>query len=361
MTQVNRRNGNSGRSAFTLIELLVVMAIISLLIAILLPSLSGARRAGKRVTCLAHLKEIGRGVQEYGGENEDWIVGSPAGSGAYLAPIDPATGAPVQAPVAHGPCVQRWDFMGPLAKMWGADANWPQLDGSPQKVADRFNAMRNDKLFLCAGNDWLATHFSGPNAGVGPMVSYNTVRYMLWVRETGAPSEEWVSWYWTGNPASDHEERPPRGWKPSITRIGAASRKIFCADGSRFATTDIAPDYDLTLHATYGGAFSDASTFSDYSRSWERKRAPGNGSGSGVDARAYAFRHSTGVPNPGAPADSYRANFLFFDGHAETMGDLESSNPQFWLPAGSRLEVTQHIYNDTRARFGLQGNFAIGN
>jgi prepilin-type N-terminal cleavage/methylation domain-containing protein len=55
----------SRHRAFTLIELLVVVAIIALLIAILLPSLSAAREQGKLAKCLANLRSIGQTLHQY--------------------------------------------------------------------------------------------------------------------------------------------------------------------------------------------------------------------------------------------------------------------------------------------------------
>lgn len=57
--------------AFTLIELLVVIAIISLLAAILFPVFGRVRENGRRASCQSNLKQIGMGLIQYIGDNDE--------------------------------------------------------------------------------------------------------------------------------------------------------------------------------------------------------------------------------------------------------------------------------------------------
>lgn len=64
----------SVRRAFSLIELLVVVAIVSMLIAILLPTLSAAREQARTTLCLSNLRQVAHGWHVYADENHDISV-----------------------------------------------------------------------------------------------------------------------------------------------------------------------------------------------------------------------------------------------------------------------------------------------
>ena len=69
-------------SGFTLVELLVVVAIIGILIALLLPAISAAREAGRRVQCMNNLKQFGTALHLFNNDYQRFPVGN-------LAPRNP--------------------------------------------------------------------------------------------------------------------------------------------------------------------------------------------------------------------------------------------------------------------------------
>ena len=73
---------------FTLIELLVVIAVISLLISILAPMLSGARQQARLVQCLAQLHVLGQGLNIYIDENNGLLP--PSRLPKWGKPCEPA-------------------------------------------------------------------------------------------------------------------------------------------------------------------------------------------------------------------------------------------------------------------------------
>lgn len=59
------------RRAFTLIELLVVIAIVAMLLAVLLPTLSGSRESARSTGCGSNLRQLGVGLTMYLGQHNE--------------------------------------------------------------------------------------------------------------------------------------------------------------------------------------------------------------------------------------------------------------------------------------------------
>lgn len=101
------RDGGAQRG-FTLIELLVVIAIIGVLVAVLIPSLSGARAQGMSVKCKANLQQIGLGLVTYMDSNDGFVVPS---YNLPSASSNNVTGGPNQPLDGWGPILDRDKFV----------------------------------------------------------------------------------------------------------------------------------------------------------------------------------------------------------------------------------------------------------
>jgi prepilin-type N-terminal cleavage/methylation domain-containing protein/prepilin-type processing-associated H-X9-DG protein len=343
--------------AFTLIELLVVIAIIALLVSLLLPALAGAREAARLAVCSNNIRQVALAINGYGADYKEALVGSPATSGFDCLPPEtsPGRGYIKTTPASfNGIAVQTYDFYGPLLSVMGQSG---PNDGKPRDQqtnedrGDRINWYRTVPIFNCPSNKVTATVFTGstnppPNLGAGLMLGYNM--------STQFTSTEDPTPYGTNLRVAAGINR--NKYRPTLSLVGTASRKVAVFEGHRYASRTDLPDMDVSLSAAFGGSFGGVGPWEGASKELDRSCAPGENqrnafaSGAGLyDARRWAFRH--GGKNRGGGEQQYIGNLAFFDGHVENKTDGDATDPDYWFPTGTRITQNLSTWNYTRAIF----------
>lgn len=345
---------NSSR-AFTLIELLVVIGVIALLISILLPSLSTAKRVTKTVTCATNIKGMGLEMREYASEYRDAILGNAYTTAAFLTTTPP--GGKVYSVNNIPNICQVWDWASPAAAEAGV-----QFDAGPNLASRtaRFDTLCRYKGFLCPENDILSDAYyqSDVQNLVTPMVSYDTaLMFQDPYPEPGKLPVGAASGLDTF--ALGQSFINTGSYLPNINYVGDPTVKIFIADGGRFCESDGSPpDYDLE----YGGSGSPGGVYADYGPWSYYTRAYGHsdlGDSPSTKPITYSMRHGSRKPNTSLGA--YRFNAGFFDGHVETLDGAHGLNPNLWMPTGAILPTSECTKDTITNYFNGNSTLLISN
>jgi prepilin-type N-terminal cleavage/methylation domain-containing protein/prepilin-type processing-associated H-X9-DG protein len=277
------------RKAFTLVELLVVIAIIAILIGILLPTLSGARRAAANIACASNVRQLAMASRLFAQDHKGYI---PTASDDSLAKLNDRE----RLKFAYRTETTHVD--GAVVKDW-ASSLIPYLGG---KEKDNFvTANEQRKIFQCPADENLdrGPDDSGYRIFNNVTKPYQAISYGINVDIACLSDANGYGRFDNANymNVTGGPQRVPGAGQPlqcKIDKVARSSDVLLFADcGIRGKTAPTPLDNpEVLAYSTYwSGEYTIAGI---YTKSWLKDRIP-------------LKRHKDG-----------RINVAFVDGHAAT-------------------------------------------
>jgi len=318
-----RRERQRGLS---LIETSVAIAVIGAILALTAPAIVGARAASQDALCLVKQRDLYTATAFWAHSNALRMPGLNTTGVRYMgASANVRRMLGDQKPETP---TSTYDWISPsIGLAAGLSPNRAERTrqifarlGCPG--AYEFNDALYDRDMAVGGDaaDFRAIHEEDGFA----QISYLSPA-IFHMRGPGWSRTQYVTYRWAGPVV------PPRNFVPRFDVVGAASRKVFVADGTRYLTRGGVLDFDIAPSPKFFGSFTSNSPIYAGSVAYGRRVSRTSAEFAGevreiVDERntELSYRHGGSI------------NAVFFDGSAGSMTQEESyTDAVAWAPGGS--------------------------